>query len=232
VVAGGFAAISMVWPNRPFFPRALWALGVGIAASGGLLLAVNGWETVETLMAMRIEESVQATLQWTEGLATGPMATRLSETVRQTGRLQGILFPSLVALSTLASLGVAWWLYLRATVGSDRGLEPFREFRFPDPMIWLFIAGIALVLAAEWTVGWGRTGTNLMTFVGALYVLRGLGVLLFVFGGVSLGGGILMGVMLLLAAQVFLAAALVIGVGDSWIDIRSRVASAGRKEIE
>jgi hypothetical protein len=139
-----------------------------------------------------------------------------------------VVFPALVALSTLASMGVAWWLHLRIAVRSDRGLAPVREFRFADPLIWLLIVGAGLVLTAQWSDGWGRAGTNLVAFMGALYVLRGLGVLLFLLGGVSITGGLMFALALLLAGPVLLGGALVIGMGDSWLDLRAR-ARAGRE---
>lgn len=227
LVGGAFAAYTMAWPNRPFLPRALWSLAAGTAVGAAILLASDGWDSVELLMVNRIEASVSETLALVAPLNDGSVQPQLEETVARTAELQGILFPSLVALSTLASMGVGWWLHFRLTTRSDQGLRPFREFRFPDPLIWVFIAGVVLVLTTGWTAGWGRAGTNLVAFMGALYILRGLGVVVFFLGGLSLMGGILLGLALLLAAPLLLGGALLIGMGDSWLDLRSRLPSTG-----
>ena len=83
------------------------------------------------------------------------------------------------------------------------------------------------MLTTGWAAGWGRAGTNLVAFMGALYILRGLGVVVFFLGGLSLVGGILLGLALLLAAPLLLGGALLIGMGDSWLDLRSRLPSTG-----
>jgi hypothetical protein len=146
----------------------------------------------------------------------------LSETVQATAEVQGMVFPALLALSSLATLGVAWWVHVKVMTGSSLGLGALRNFRFPDPLIWLLIGGLVLVLLAGWTGGVGRLGVNLVVFMGGLYVLRGAAVLLFLSGGLSVLAGILVAVGMVLAAPVLLAAAMAVGVGDSWLDLRAR----------
>jgi len=223
LLGGLFAALTLWRPGRPFLSRAVLAL-VGASASAMVLLFFfDGWSVVEGTVATRLREGATATLEMMNTALGSQVAPVVGETIERTVTIQTILFPALVGLSSLASLGVAWWLHLRLAAGSDRGLSGLREFRFPDPMVWIVIAGLALVLAAGWSVGWGRVGTNLLAFMGALYVLRGMAVLLFLSGGLSLGAGLLLLLGLLLAGPVLIGGAVLIGLGDSWLDIRARL---------
>lgn len=222
LVAGCFAAITLANPGSSFFLRALLAVAGGSAAAGILVVALDGWSAVDWIVASRLEAGATSTLQLVR-LTLGPdVEASIVDTVLQSARIQTVVFPALVGLTTLASLGVAWWLHVRLTSGFGGGLGPLRDFRFPDPMVWLLIAGVILVLLAEWSVGWGRLGTNLVTFMAALYVVRGAGVLLFLSGGVSFGLGILIAIGIFLAGPVLLGGAGVVGLGDSWLDIRER----------
>jgi hypothetical protein len=60
---------------------------------------------------------------------------------------------------------------------------------------------------------------------GALYALRGVAVLAFVSGGVSMFSYVAFAVLLVLVPPVILGTAALIGVGDTWLDLRARVAA-------
>jgi hypothetical protein len=224
VVGGSFVALSLARPTSPFLFRGMVSVGMGAASVGLAGLVLGGWEQIDWLITQRVEQSVSASLQAFAILGGGEAQPGLQETLSMAGEVQNVIFPSLVALSTLAALGVAWWLHVRVGLAaSEGGLGPLREFRFPDALIWAFIAGLVLLLLAEWSDGWGRVGTNVVAFMAALYLLRGAGVLLFLWGGVSWAGGLLLMVGLLLAGPVLGLAAMLVGVGDSWFDIRRRL---------
>jgi hypothetical protein len=226
LVGGWFVAVSLAWPHRPFFSRALYAVAGGSFWSGAILLALGGWASVEWLVAERIQASAVATLEVVRLISGQGADQGLTETVMATARAQGVLFPALLGLSTLATLGVAWWAHLKVATGSSGGLGALRNFRFPDPMIWVLIAGLLLLLLAGWSQGWGRLGANLAVFMGGLYALRGAAVLLFLAGGASVLTGIVVAVGMILAGPLLLTAAMAVGVGDSWLDLRARQAQA------
>ncbi len=227
LVGGWFVAISLLQPGRPFLARALLALVGSLVCVGGTLLAVDGWGGVESLVAERVEASIAATVEVMRALADGDLQAGLTETLSTTAQVQGVLFPALLGLSSIASLGVAWWLHVRVSRRSGPGLGSIREFRFPDSLIWVFISGLVLVLLTEWSVGWGRLGTNLVAFMGALYILRGAAVLIVLWGGFSFVGGLLLALVLILAGPLLALGAMLVGVGDSWFDLRARVARRG-----
>jgi hypothetical protein len=188
-----------------------------------ILIALGGWGWVESLVAERIAASAAVTLEMIDTVVQGELPDGLAEVLSTTVRVQGVLFPSLLGLSSLAALGVAWWMHLRMSPRSGLGLSDLRDFRFADALVWVLIAGAVLLLVAEWSVGWGRLGMNLMTFMGALYMLRGLAVILVLLGGLSFGGGLLLALALVLAGPLVAVGTMLVGVGDSWLDLRDWV---------
>jgi uncharacterized protein YybS (DUF2232 family) len=141
--------------------------------------------------------------------------------IYRASELQAAVFPALAGLASLAGLGVAWWVYMRIALDRDEGLLPLREFRFNDHLVWLFIAGLTLAMS-DGGEGLRRTGWNAMAFMGALYALRGAAVIAFFGGGQSLFGLFVLALALLLVAPVVVTGALVIGLGDTWLDLRGR----------
>ena len=152
----------------------------------------------------------------------GGISPTLVTTVYQTAELQALVFPALLCLESIAALGVAWWIYVRLAHGASGSLSPLREFRFNDQLIWLLIGGLVLVVLDPGT-HWSRAGSNALVFMCALYAVRGAGVVAFMSGGLSLFGGALLLFGLVFVAPVIFAGALVIGVGDTWLDVRERV---------
>jgi len=133
---------------------------------------------------------------------------------------QELVFPALLGLVSLSALGFAWWLFKRVARSADPGIGPLKEFRFNDQMVWILILGIMALLLSSGAVE--RVGLNAVVFMGALYALRGAGVVLFVTGGFSLFGGVLLLVGFLLLAPFMVLGAMFIGLGDTWFDLRSR----------
>ena len=224
LITGWFVSLTMLLPGRGFLVRALASVA-GAGASAVILLAVDGgWARADAIMAERIEASVLASLELLGALALTGAEAELSGAFARAAEIQGVLFPAFAALSSVAALGVAWWAHVQTAGLPGPALRPLREFRFADPLIWLFISGLTLMLVAEWSVGWGRLGTNLLAFMGGLYILRGAAVLLVLWGSISVGSVILLTLAVLLAGPFLALAAMLVGVGDSWLDLRSRVA--------
>ena len=150
------------------------------------------------------------------------------------------IFPSLLALESLAALALAWATYhrlSRARLGAP--LRPLREFRFNDQLVWGLIVGLTIVLLPTLSA-LRDVGQNLLVFFGALYAVRGLGVLDWFMAPGTLGVALAIGAVLLFAPvlQVFAAlaflmlavAAIALGLGDTWADWRGR-APARRRNV-
>ena len=223
LITGWFVSLTMLLPAYGFLARALSAVA-GTLASGILLLVVtDGWGRADAMMVEQIEASVLASL---ELVGTLDLEAELTDAFARAAQIQGVLFPAFLALSSVAALGVAWWVHVQTAGLAAPALRPLRDFRFADSLIWVFISGLVLVLVAEWSVGWGRLGTNLLAFMGGLYMLRGVAVLFVLWGSISFVTGLLLALAVLLAGPVVAFGAMLIGVGDSWLDWRARVTVA------
>ncbi len=91
------------------------------------------------------------------------------------------------------------------------------------------MGGLALLLMPLGDIA-QRVGGNAVFFMGALYVLRGLAVLLSLIGGVSWAFGVTAVIVAVLIAPLlvlFLGVALMVGLGDTWLDVRRRLSEAG-----
>ena len=228
LVGGWFIALTLRWPGIGFFHRAMAAV-TGSFAVAALLFAVRreGWRIADWLMTDRIEGSADAALSLLV-LVRGEAAVspELVRAIEGFAQLQGLVFPALLGLTSLSALAVASWLHRRFTWGDSGGLGGLRHFRFNDQLVWVFLAGISVLLLASSDV-WERTGANAVVFMGALYALRGAAVLIFLKGGVSVLGSILIALGLLFLGPVLLLGALVVGLVDTWLDFRARSEASG-----
>ena len=115
---------------------------------------------------------------------------------------------------------MAWWLFVRLDRRHASGIGPLKEFRFNDQLVWVLILGIISLVLSSGIVA--RLGVNAVVFMGALYALRGAAVVLFLTGGLSLFGGFLFVIGFVLLAPFVVLGAMVIGLGDTWFDLRKR----------
>ncbi len=217
LLGGYFVGSAVLWPTRPFLVRAL-AATAATAGTAALLIGVGGgWGALDGMMAAHYREVAEGVgRSWPGGLV------KASEVVELSARLPARLFPAFVAVGSMAALAVAWWGYRRLTKRGDP-LSRLTEFRFPDALVWLLIAGVALLVLpqAEWGT---RLGSNLVFFMGALYALRGFAVLAaLVLGmvGPQLPVLLVLGVVGVFLYPIVVAGTLLLGVTDTWLDLRS-----------
>jgi len=236
LLAATFGVVSVMSPRRPFFPRALSAVGLSFAVGMALVVFASKRpgaieKTVRDEYTRRVEswladwESVSKTAEWRQITRDNPgmetLARESSERLLKLPPVTARLYPALLALESLAVLALAWGLYhrvSRARIGPP--LAPLREFRFNDQLVWGLVAGITAV-AVPTLNAFRVVGLNLLVFFGVLYALRGLGVLTWFFAP-----GRLM-VTMTIALAIFMwpllgVFALGIGLGDTWLDWRSR----------
>ena len=223
ILGGCFAAVTLRWPERKFLPRALLALAIsGAGAWAALGLSPRRWAIIDGMVAARLRDGVSTSLEALRVLRDGtPLPGTVITTVFRAAEWQSNLFPAMLGLSSLAALGTAWWIYVRLVRGSGEGLGELRDFRFDDQLVWLLVAGAALFIVQPDGAA-GRVGLNLLAFMGALYALRGAGVAVTLTRGVSALGWVLLALAFLLLAPFLFAAALLIGLSDTWMDIRAR----------
>ena len=218
-----FLVIVVARPEWRFMPRALVALAATVVTAGVLLvLSRGGFAALDTAIGdqMRLAAE-QAIVALREAAASGEVRQDIRRAIMLAAEFQAKLFPALLALSSLAALGVAWWAFGRIGRGESRPLGRLREFRFRDELVWLLLIGMALLVLPVNQLA-TRAGENLLAFMGVLYALRGVAVLL-VLGGVPGPFGMLLGaVVVLFLAPFVMATTFVVGLSDTWLDIRAR----------
>jgi hypothetical protein len=236
LMVASFGVASIMSPRQPFFPRALAAIGLSFAIGTALVLSASRrpdtvQRTVRAEYTRRVDswladwESVSQTREWQQLARDNPgmetLARESSDRLKELPPITSRLFPSLPALESLAVLALAWGLYHRVSrsrIGPR--LAPLKEFRFNDQLVWGLVAGITAVAVPTLTA-FRVVGLNLLVFFGALYALRGLGVLTWFFAPGRLMVALTIGLAIFMWPLIGVFA-LGIGLGDTWLDWRSR----------
>ena len=245
LVAGAFGLVCLLGIRRPFFPRALTALALSLAIV--VLMSLKGPLSPErTGQAMQQEfgrrnAAAMATFRTVASEhpeimqrmpASGAMLAEFDQRLRETTQTGMDLFPSLLFLESLVAMALAWTTFHRISrtrLGAPLG--PLKDFRFNDQLVWGLIAGLAIVFlpALGFLEGAGR---NLLVFFGALYAIRGFGVLSWFLAPGVLAATLMVGFAMLwwpvlsvvaISGFVLLTlAAFGLGLGDTWADWRRR----------
>lgn len=240
LLAASFGVVSAVLPKRRFFTRALSATALASAVALVVVVAMRippsqvarhvGEELTQRLASADEEWTTRAASpEWKELAQKYPAAAAMVEQgqaqLRVIPPISSRFFPALLALESLAMLGLAWSLYHRASrtrIGAP--LKALSEFRFNDQLVWGFVLGVTVLVVPTLQDARG-VGLNLLLFFGVLYALRGLGVLdwfLAPRGVVRL----LFFIAIFLAWPVVSVFSLGLGLGDTWIDWRGRARPA------
>jgi len=222
LLGGWFLALTLRWPRVQFMSRGLGAVAGTFGIMGLLFWSRPGqWAVVSWTITSRMESGMALAVQALRA-SLGPDAVSVSFESRalEAMAFQGTIFPALLGLASLAALGTAWWLRLRLVKASEEGIGPLGRFRFNDQLVWVFIFGLVALLGSSGLPE--QVGTNAVVFMGALYALRGAGVVLFLTGGPTFLGGVLLFFGIFFVAPLLLAGAFVIGLGDTWLNLRAR----------
>lgn len=229
VLGAWFVLVGAARPAARFLPRALLSV-LGAALTAALALtARGGWGSIDAAVEQQFRRGAQQAVSALQQVQSGKLGTDFAAVVPQAAKLQALIYPALLGLASLAALGVAWWGVRRLVHRDAQPLSPLPEFRFRDELVWLVIAGLALVLLPL-GAGAQRAGSNVLTFMGVLYAVRGAAVLLAMIGGlgpVATVVTVLLLVLLAPALAILMGAALVVGLTDTWLDFRTRRREAG-----
>jgi Predicted membrane protein (DUF2232) len=136
--------------------------------------------------------------------------------------------PALLGLESLGALALAWGLHHRLSrMRLGPPLGSLRTFRFNDQLVWGLVVGVTIVILPS-LASLRVVGFNLLLFFGALYALRGLGILRWL-ASERVALAAVVGLVLLLPvfgiellAGTLSGVALAIGLGDTWGDWRNR----------
>lgn len=226
LVGGVFAALSMARPAWRLTSRALGAVaGAGVAVGAGVALRAGSWQVIDWTVSERLRSGFATSMDAVVVLRDGaPVPAALVSAIFRTVTFQAAVFPALVALQSMAALTVAWWLYVRLAQRGDRAVGELGSFRFNDHLVWLLITGLVLV-AFQLGESVTRVGENLAVFMAALYAFRGAGVVVFVSGRPSFVGYTMFALGIVFAAPAVIGCAVLIGIADTWLDLRARAGS-------
>lgn len=231
LVAASFVSVTFAYQRWPVLDR-------GLAAVGGAGVLALAWfagsgtaPAVDALLLAHFDAATDLTLrQLARTSSASAPAADVAAIAAQVAGLQWMLFPAVLALQSLAALALATW-FAKRTSARDRTGPPLgrlREFRFNDHLVWLVIGGL-VVVAMPLQPGLTRIGWNLLFAMGALYALRGVGVFAFFSKRAPSFLSVLFGtVAALLFYPFILATVLLIGLGDTWLDVRARAIAASR----
>lgn len=227
LIAGGiFAALAVGVPHWRLASKAFASVGATTGIFAAFLASRRGaWEGVDWSVAGGVQAGYQnamdAMIMLRDGQALEPAF--VSSMVWLT-EVTVEVFPARLAVQTMAALAIAWWMYVRLIHRTDGAIGSVDGFRFNDHLVWLMIAGLAM-LAIRPSEAVTRVGANLAVWMGALYALRGTGVIVHVNGGLSFIGISLFAIGVLFAAPVVIGFAVILGMADTWLDLRARVDS-------
>lgn len=239
-LAASFGGMSLWGRTRAFFPRALAATAVTFLASMVLLMASRGGvedaaRTVADEFARRLqvvsEEYARRsqTDEWRAFTARYPAGAAVVE--KGEAQLPDIargaisVFPALLGLQSLALLALGWALFHRVSrtrIGPS--LHLLSEFKFSDQLVWGIVLGVTLMVVPTLRDARGL-GLNVLVFFGALYALRGLGVLAW-FVAPRRPTPVLLVIAACLAGPVVGVFTLGLGLADTWLDWRGRARPA------
>ncbi|HKS04822.1 MAG TPA: DUF2232 domain-containing protein [Gemmatimonadaceae bacterium] len=239
VLAAAFGAIGLFTSTRAFFGRALGAVALTLVACA-VVVGVSGSTArrVERVVAAelsdRVESSVSALRARTSpellqlererperARALSRMVDDVESWLRQMAPFGANLFPAMLLFESLAALGLAWSLHhrlSRARLGPS--LAAIREFRFDDQLIWGAIAGLVMVLLPRFAVAKG-IGVNALVFFGALYALRGVGVMVWFLVAPGRWLGVVT-IAMCCVLPIFWSIPVGLGLGDTYWDWRNR----------
>jgi hypothetical protein len=226
---GAFVSASLVGV-RSLLHRTL--LAIAIAAIGTV-----GWFTVLGLDWSALRSAVTA-MQWdvyriamptlpetppsAGDVALGTTAELASNLARSLAAAADV-WPAIQAIMAAVGGWLAWtWYHRVASAPIGAPPRPFREFTFSDHLVWLVIlfGGLTLAplpLAAALVVA------NLLLFLLALYAGRGLAVLGTALRRAPLGMGFVLSLVALLLLPLALIGLTLLGLADTWLDLRRRM---------
>ncbi|MDB4915489.1 MAG: Protein of unknown function rane [Gemmatimonadetes bacterium] len=243
--AGAFGLVCLFGNHRPFFSRALATLSLSLVlvlvmSSRGPLTPSRARQEMQAEFARRNAASValfrRVVKENPDAVKAMPELASFPENMEKalgiTAEAGAKLFPSMLLLESLIALALAWATFHRLSrtrLGAPLG--PLKDFRFNDQLVWGLIAGLAIVFVP--TLDFlGATGSNLLVFFGALYAIRGFGVLSWFMKPGALAVTSLIGVAILfvpvlntmavLGFMLLALAAFGLGLGDTWADWRRR----------
>lgn len=204
----------------------LWATAAAVVLSA-CMVAVFSFTTGTNPQLFAQKEIADGIAQATKfyeqqsGLSTQELDA-IRQSMQMVGQLTSRIYPSLAIINLGLISTICQMLFARMAIRRSLvvSLIPFKEFRTPEPLIWLLIiAGFAL-LAPLSTIS--TPALNLLVLLGVLYFMQGLAVIIAFCDKSSFASTLKIVLSVVLLTQPYLAAVVtVLGIFDLWGDFRT-----------
>ncbi|HET7601296.1 MAG TPA: DUF2232 domain-containing protein [Gemmatimonadales bacterium] len=221
--AGAFVALALLDRETPA-GRALTAVALALGAFVVWCLALHvGWSDLRLAFAQGLESALREAADQARGAGADPggVFTQMADAAPRWAPTM----PGVAVLEAVAGMLLAWGLHRRiARVPLGPAAQPLARFRFSDQLVWLIVAGLALVLAPSGP-GLRDLGANLLLVGGALHAARGLAVVRAAAGRLRASTIAAIGLAAVLLLPFVLGGLTLLGLADTWIDFRRRGAT-------
>jgi hypothetical protein len=223
LVSGSFLALTLWRPSN----RVSQALAATGGAALGLAIWMYGLGLEWSALRAAVESELAALQRGMRGTWAGIAgSSEMSAQMSAMADTVSILYPGLLALAAIAGLRLAWAWYHRI---ADRPVgappAPFSAFGFSDQLVWGWVIGLAMALVPE-PMSIRLIGANILLVWSALYATRGMAV--FVTGAWRTPKSVLAALALvtLVLLPFVLCGLTMVGLADTWLDFRRRLAPA------
>jgi hypothetical protein len=216
-LSGAFAVLSHTARQASSFAR-----GVAATALAATTLAV--WGHLSGIRMEALDAAVLADLDRAIRLFLEGAPAEQLEAATASSVALARLFPGVTALQALGGTALAWAWYHRVArhpVGDPPG--PFREFRFNDHLIWGAIFTLGAMLLPLGDIGGRLAANGLVVWLG-IYGARGIAIAMAVMRHWSIPARLLAAGLALLAAPFAGPTVVTLGLVDTWVDFRRRLA--------
>lgn len=223
MLSAWFVVAVALLTHQSLTGRVLTAVA-GAAGSAAVLFMIDrrSWQTVDFSIGQQLRNSAADIRSfWTARMSDERWASDMSLALDRFADWQAAAYPAMLGIASLAGLALAWWVWRRLVARDAHPLGRMRDFRFSDHLVWVALIGIVLVVL-PFGSALTRTGANLLAFMGALYALRGLAVLLWLYGTPGILGSVLAALVFLLLYPIVMVTTLMVGLTDTWLDLRTR----------
>jgi len=223
VLSAWFLLALTLMPAATLMSRSLSALA-GAASSVALLFFANqrGWAQLDAAVSSQLRDSAATVASfWNTRVQGKPWADDLNSAIYRFTDFQANTYPAMIGIASLTGLAVAWWFWRRLSARDRSPFGRLRDFRFRDELVWVVVVGAAL-MALPLQAAATRTGLNLLVFMGALYAVRGVAVMISLFGSPGVVGMLFGAFMVLMLYPIVMATTLMVGLSDTWLDLRAR----------
>jgi hypothetical protein len=160
-------------------------------------------------------------------LAQGTSAPWSPQWLAEVGTTAARLYPADLTLAALASAWLAWVVYQRVAANPmGEHTSRFSAFTFNDHLIWVFLVSLGMVILDR-PAGWVDLFANLLSVFVVLYILRGAAIVVATFARASMPQALLLIVAGMLLLPMTVSGCAVLGVADTWLDLRRRLVPEG-----